>query len=102
MCHPYDNIPSTVSSPIVSPSTQVPIKNKIELLKKYKYIIGMYSIEAEAIESYIRKHRIAWNIIYPFKEQTYIEPENFIKELNVLQKTITEMQYRYTIIEMFM
>jgi len=41
-------------------------------------------------------------MIYPCKKQSYVEPEEFIKELTFLQKRITVLQDRYTLLEMFM
>jgi hypothetical protein len=53
------------------------------------------------IELHLERHRAAWNVIYPFNSKTYEPPEDFIKELNKHKSYITELQYRYTILEMF-
>jgi len=101
MNHPYNNIPSIVSILETIPK-EANIENKTDLLKRCKYIIGSYIIEADAIEYHIQQHRLAWNIIYPCKKQPYVEPEEFIKELTFLQKRIIVLQDRYTLLEMFM
>ena len=100
--HPYTNIPSSIVSILETIPKEANIENKTDLLKRCKYIIGSYIIESDAIECYIQKHRLAWDVIYPCKKQPYVEPEEFIKELNFLQQKINAMQYRYTMIEMFM
>jgi hypothetical protein len=101
MAHPYTNMPPPS---IVATQTlqSMPLEQKKTLLKKCKFVIDTQIVEQKIIEEHLIRHKDAWNIIYPCNSKAYTPPEDFIKELNKHKSYITELQYRYTILEMFM
>jgi hypothetical protein len=100
MPHPYTNIALPNSMMLVPKVKMMPLEQKQRLLEKCKLIIDVHLVEQAMIELHLERHREAWDIIYPSRTP-YTPPEDFIKELNKHKSYITELQYRYTILEMF-
>jgi len=100
MTHPYTNQTPPPQSMLLEPR-MMPLSKKTELLEKCKFIIDFQLVEQAMIEAHLERHKVAWNIIYP-PRTPYTPPEDFIKHLDTIKKNITEFQYRYTVIEMFM
>ena len=103
MTHPYNNIASSSILPLPQPQSRLTsCSQKTDFLKKCKYILDFHQVEQEMIEAHLERHRIAWDVIYPCNSKPYTPPETFTKHLASLKKQITELQYRYTVIEMFL